>query len=577
MPRRADGFAHRWRVGVVVMMLATSARPLRAQQAEQPPAVMRALDLESAGKLREAAALFRATLRERPTAEALLGLERVYAELQMSDSLLAPLDSLIARRPREALYRTVQLRTLQILRRDDGLRDAFIAWTRASPREVAPYREYARVLIALGRPALADSVVQQGRRAVGSGRELAYETAQLRAAQGQWEASATAWRQALADAPYLASAAAYALAPMPAARREAIRVTFRALPAELGARRALAELELSWGRPQEAWDALRVVPADSAAATAWSEFGERAFDEERFVIARDALAASLAVRPSPDVALHAAIAALRSGDPARVFTLAPLGDPSVDSLRLVRDRLPLHVEALAALGRVTEAEALVTRYDRALAPGQRLRLSRMLASAYVRAGDLPRARAALASDRGAAGDDSSEASGWLALYEGRLGAARAMLTTARDPGPELAFALGIVARTRGADGPELGAAFLALARGDSAGAASKFVDAAARHPEAATALLLAAARLTAARHDDAGASALWSRLVAGSPDSPEAVEAELEWARALRRRGAVAEAIAHLEHLILGAPQSALLPQARRELDLARAALPVRQ
>ena len=51
-------------------------------------------------------------------------------------------------------------------------------------------------------------------------------------------------------------------------------------------------------------------------------------------------------------------------------------------------------------------------------------------------------------------------------------------------------------------------------------------------------------------------------------------DTELEWARALRRRGDVRGAIARLEHLILGSPQSALLPQARRELEQARRSIP---
>jgi tetratricopeptide (TPR) repeat protein len=239
---------------------------------------------------------------------------------------------------------------------------------------------------------------------------------------------------------------------------------------------------------------------------------------------------------------------------------------------VARDVVPLHVEALAALGRGADAEAVVERFDRYLAPGQRMRLARTVASAWVRAGDIPRARAALR----AAGEDadSSEAAGWLALYEGRLGDARALLKSARDAGPELAFALGIVARRRGDSARELGAAFLALARGDTTSAATQFVSAAERHPEAASALLSAAARLLAAHGDDKGAVLLWQRIVAQHADAPEAAESELEWARTLRRRGDAAGAITHLEHLILSAPQSALLPQARRELELARGAVP---
>jgi len=534
--------------------------------------VLRALDLENAGKYREAAQLFRTALRTSPTAGALLGLERAYAELGMSDSLLAPLDSLIARRPRDPLFRSVQLRTLQILRKEDLLRAAFERWAREMPRDPAPYREYARLLLQLGRSAAADSIVQRGRRSLGGTRDLEYETAQLRAAQGQWLPSAEAWRRALADAPHLAGAAAYALAPTPAAARDSIRLIFVASPADLGSRSALAELELAWGRPSEAWEALRVLPPDTVAARVWTEFGERALAEERYAVARDALAAALRAHRTPALALSAARAALRAGSPADVFTLAPLTDADADPSRLARDYVPLHVEALAALGRAEQAEALVDRYDRHLAPGQRMRLARTLATAWVRAGDLQRARAALR----AAGEDadSSEAAGWLALYEGRLAAARALLRDARDPGPELALALGILARTRGDSAVELGGAFLTLARGDSTGAATWFLSAAERHPEAASAIVLAAARLRAAHGDAAGATTLWQRVVTQYADSPEAAESELEWARALRRRGDTAAAITHLEHLILSAPQSALLPQARRELELARGAVP---
>lgn len=557
-------------MSLTLSLLLSRAESARAQETDSP-VVQRALMLENSGKHREAAQLFRSALGAMPNAGALLGLERAYAELGMSDSLLAPLDSLIARDPREPLYRSVQLRTLQMLRREDRLRVAFERWVRDAPRNPAPYREYARMLLQLGRSSSADSIVQRGRLALGSARDLEYETAQLRAAQGQWRASAEAWRRALADAPHLASAAAYALAPTPANARDTLRAIFLGRPAEPGARSALAELELTWGRPRDAWDALRSLAPDTIAARLWGEFGERAFGDERYVIARDALAASLRINPSRPLALIAAAAALRAGAPADVFTLLPLADAraGADSARDAREVLPLHVEALAALRRPADAEAMVERYDRHVVPGQRVRLARLLATAWVQSGDIARARTALR----AAGEDadSSEAAGWLALYEGRLDAARALLKGTRETGSDLSLVLGILSRTRADAAPELGAAFLALARGDSSRAAAQLVAAAARHEDAASAIIAAAARLLATRTGD-GAVALWQRIVTQYPESPEAAESELEWARALRRRGDVAGAIAHLEHLILSAPASALLPQARRELELARAA-----
>jgi hypothetical protein len=113
----------------------------------------------------------------------------------------------------------------------------------------------------------------------------------------------------------------------------------------------------------------------------------------------------------------------------------------------------------------------------------------------------------------------------------------------------------------------VGAAFLALARGDTARAAGELADAAGTVPEAAPLLLVTAARLHAARGDTARAITLWQRVVEQSAGAPEAPEADLAWARALRRRGDAAGARARLEHLIVTWPESALVPIARRELE----------
>jgi len=547
------------------------AQSTQADQAESPE-VARALDLENSGKYREAAALYRAAMSTHPTPIVVLGLERAYAELGKSDSLLAPLDTVMRMQPREPLYHVVHLRTLQLLHRYDAMPAAFERWVRDDPKDAAPYAEYARVLIDLGRPGAADSVIQRGHAALGTTRDLQYQTALMRAAMGEWQLSASAWRQALATQPVLASSAAYSLAPAPIGVRPAIRATLAAPPAEAGPRRALAELEIAWGQPQSAWDALRTIPADTISATVWEEFGDRQMADERYSLASDALAAALKVRSTPVLALKAATAALRAGHPNDVFTLAPISAVEADPSTAARDYLPVHVEALAALGRGAEAEALVGKYDRWLAPGQHARMTKLIASAWVRAGDLTRARAALR----AAGEDadSSDAAGLIALYEGRLDAARAMLRGTRDQSAEMALVLALVSRVRSDASPQLGAAFLALARGDTTTAAQRFIDASERHPDAASALLLTAARLYAAHGDGARAVTLWQRIVAQSAESPEATEAELEWARALRKGGNTADAITHLEHLIISAPQSALLPQARRELELARGAVP---
>lgn len=559
---------------LVVALRIASAGQLEAQAPAPADTMMfyKALDLEAAGKYREAAPLFRAALRTSAVVNALLGLERVYAELGWSDSLVVPLDTLIASNPQEETYRTVQLRTLQSLGKDADLRRAFDRWMHDMPNSAAPYREYARLLLQKNQAVAADSVLIRARQVLGTTKDLQLELAQARAAQGQWVESAQAWRQALLTADYLEQAAAYALAPTPSSVRQQIREIFLAPPVEVPSRRALADLETGWGSPADGWNALKDLPPDSASADAWSEFAKRAEAEERWTIAREALELAVGWKRTPELALRAATAALNAGDAAAALRLAPITDGHDDSAVVARSYLPLHARALAALGRPAEAERLVETYDRFLSPGAHNTLTRAIAWGWVRTGNMDRARAALAAT-GADGD-SSDAAGWLALYEGNLKAARGLLRGGTESSPELALALGLIARLKADSAPAIGHAFLALARGDSAGAIAQFVQAADQTPTVRSLLLATAAQLETARKNDAAAIALWKRIVESEGETPEAPQAELEWARLLRRNGDIPGAATHLEHMILTYSHSALVPQARRELELAKSAIP---
>ncbi len=274
---------------------------------------------------------------------------------------------------------------------------------------------------------------------------------------------------------------------------------------------------------------------------------------------------ALGLKQSPAVALRAANASLSAGDPSMALDLTTLAERGLDSAQVAQRVLPVRVRALATLGRPQAAESLVTAFGARVDPPLARRLSGAIARGWVKVGDLKRAKAALDA-AGTEGDDDQVA-GWVALYLGDLAGARRELAHAREGGGDAVSALALLARTKSPTGPRTGAAFLALARGDTVGASRGFVDAAAELPEAAPLLLSLAGRLHAARRDDAQALALWTRVVRDFALAPEAPEAELEWARALVRQGTVPAAIEHLEHLIITWPTSALVPQARRELD----------
>jgi tetratricopeptide (TPR) repeat protein len=513
---------------------------------------------------------YRAALDESLTAS-ILGIERVYDQLGKRDSVLPLIDSLIVKRPREPMLRTIQLRTLAFLHRDEATAASFERWVTVAPRDAAPYREYARLLLDEGKSAQADTVLQRAQKALGGTRDITVEMAQLRAATGLWELSAQAWREALATSPYLDQAAVFSLFPTPDSARAAVRQVFRAPPVQVDARRTLALLELRWSSAREGWLALKDLPPSDDAAKAWEQFGDEAEASGAWLIARDAFAAALARKPTRELAIRAANDALSGGDAASAVTLLEPFAAAADS-EAVRTILPIRVRALSALGRAADAEQLIAANATSLDSLAKVRLVRMAAWGWVRAGDLAKARAAMGTTP--MGEDEDRTMGWISLYEGDLKSARRILKRSAETDPELVLALALLARTRVDSAPSVGSAFLALARGDSAAAASQLESAAPQVPDAASLMLNAAARIVAARGSDSSAVRLWQVVVEQYSSAPEAAEADLEWARVLRKRGDTAGAVQRLEHMILTYPRSALVPQARRELDLAKQSVP---
>ena len=554
-----------------MLALALSGAGAGAARAQDADRLARAEALEEQQQWLAAGAAYRDVLAREPASlGALLGLERVYDQLGVRDSLTPYVDRALRLEPRDVGLRTLQLRTARAVGGRAALRAAFESWRRAAPGDASPYRAYARMLLADGDAAAADTLLAEAAATTGDARNFAYETAMLQAARGQWAAAAAAWRDAAGDRPYFSQAAVYSLAPTPTAQRDGVRRALAAPPPAPGARAVLASLELAWGDPRRGWDALRDLPPDSQRTTLWRDYAQRAEGADAWLVARDALVA--AATPALDGALFADAArdALRGGDARGADSIAAFAAALMDSAAAANVAVPVRVEALSVLGRGRDAEQLATAYARWCTLEQRAAMARWVAWAWVRAGDLTRARASLE----ASGEDAGDAAGWFELNEGDLAAARRRLAPERARSADELTAVAVLGRTTKDRSPAAGAAFLALARGDSAAAARYFALAAIELADAAPLLLAEAARIEAARGDDAAAIAIWQRIVEQMPQSPEAPASDLAWARALRRSHADAAAVARLEHLILNYPESALLPQARRELDAARRTVP---
>jgi tetratricopeptide (TPR) repeat protein len=568
MKRDACGRRWTWTAAALAFIagcgMAAPSRPVAAQA--QPTAVSRAVDLEQAGRWADAIVAWRRVLAAGDVEQGALGLERVYAQLGREDTVRALVDSLLASRPGNRVLRGIQLRTLRSLGRTDDESAAFEAWVASAPDDASPYKEYANQLLMDGRAARADTVLQRGVRKLGaSGFQL--ELAQLYVALGQWGRGAAAWREIVAAEPYMDQSALFSMGAVPASERDSVRAALAAPPMSVGARKVLGQLELQWLNAREGWRVLSALTAADSAYDTWADFASGAERQGAWIPARDALLRMSSVKPQLSVLLRAAAAAVSGGEPATALPVLADARRRADAAALRTQVLPLEIRALTALGRAAEAEALVQRDGASADAVTRQVYARQIAWGWVRAGEVEKARAALA---GASADDDQEVSGWIALFEGDLVRARAGLRRPADATPDVVTAMALLGRTRADTSVMAGAAFLALARGDTATAAQRLERAAVELDDAAPLLLAFAARLWSQRKADATAISLWSRIVQQYPQSPEAAESDLEWARTLRRRGDAAGARERLEHLIISYPQSALVPQARRELEALR-------
>ncbi len=548
---------------LLLSVAAVTPASLTSQQMtdRSTPALIRGLDLEQRGRNAEAAAAFREALGSGDMLPALLGLERVYATMSKSDSLVSLADSLAHAHPAETMVHIVRLRVLLYARRPTAARAAFAEWTKLAPKQITPYREYTRLLLDAGDLAGADSVITAAQPLPGAAIALGPERARILSARGDWSHAALAWRGAVERGPQLVPEAAFALGAATGDGRDDIRRTLGSGSSPAG-RMLLSQIEMMWGSPAAAWSALASLPPDAPTVAAWRDFAERAEGTEAWLPARDAWRAVLsATKCDGETALRATDDAVRGGDPTSALALLDSFPCAASNPSMAGVAASLRVRALALAGRAPEATAALAKL--AVTDDERRILLTDVAWAWVRAGDTGKARAMMGD---ALADDTTGVRGWLALYDGDIATARTALRESGTPSSDAVRAQAIIARTRADRAPKFGAAFLALARRDSAAAAQLFEAAAAELPDAASLLLASAAEIRYARGDATGAIALWQRVLDQYASSADAPPAELALARALLAAGDRAGAKAHVEHLILTWQDSSLVPQARQLL-----------
>lgn len=541
-------------------------------------------ELERSGKYADAANIYLTTIRTDPTnVPALLGLERVLFVLNRMPELLPLVQRARARAPENVALRSLEVRVYANLNQQDSLEAVVRRWAATAPQSDAPYREWG---LALADRRMYDDARRAfliGRRTLGGEGTLAIELAEMEQRAGNWDAAAREWARAIAQSHDVAPNAATQLADAPSVMRDRVLRVLLAPEANRGARRLAAEVLLIWGRPNEAWAAMESTlgsrdPATQADLRRFTDVAAGISTPEGHRVRGLALSRWADLVPSP-LAERARAEAVRelleANDraSARRILEAHSGAQGVTQVALL--------QLMIADGQLEAVERRLGSDSGAALPAEdRASLKLALARARVARGELDRASAAL-------GNDSSVAAiaqrGWIALYRGDL---RAAMDAFRIAGPyagdrssatDRTAMMALLQRVQEPSSAELGAALLALARGDSAAAVAALRRAAgALSPQGGRLEVLLIAGQVAARlgQQEVTAVALFDEIVRAGGDGAAPAAAELEWSRLLIRRGQAAEAIPHLEHLILTYPNSAVVPEARRELERARGAIP---
>ncbi len=557
--------------------------PLPAAQA-----ISQGFELERQGRVEQAAALYASALHGDPASvPALLGLERVLPPLGRLGELL-PLVQRALAVDTGAAVRALAVRTFTALEENDSAAALVRRWAAGRPGDPAPWREWAIALEDHQRFEDARNAIMEGRHALGTASALAIEQGELEQRVGDWQAAALAWAVAATEPQHLPNAVSQ-LEDAPVDQRDRVVRTLTGPSASIPARRIAAELLLGWGQPDRGWTTLEgtLNSPTPEAGLALRRFAERATGSAVAVrrVRGLALARLADILPGPlasRMRAEAARALLDAGDrtAARAVLAKLAGDPTApaDVQALAQSAL---VDAALAEGELDSAASGLARLeaDPRASSEERARLRYGLVDAWIRSGRLDRAENALGADSSV---EALALHGWVSLYRGDLKAATDAFRTAgpyagdRDAATARTAMLALLEQIDATRSPDLGAALLVLARGDSSGAVAALRRAGERlgggRPDV---LLLAghiAARLGGSQEGTAGD--LFAEIVRTGGGGAAAPAAELEWARLLLRQVRPADAVTHLEHLILTYPTSAVVPEARRELERAKGAIP---
>jgi tetratricopeptide (TPR) repeat protein len=544
---------------------------------------------EAGGDLARAAALLRGVLEREPTSlPALLAYERVLRAEGSLGELIPVLDRLLAAEPNSAIGHQLRVRVLSEMNRVGELERAVDAWIEATPRLETPYREAARVWQQRGEPSRALKTLEQGRSRLRRGDALGLEMGELAVALGDVQRAVREWDLAVGKDGRGFSLVRRRLAAAPDGGARVLPGLVDALtrsPSSAPRQRAAAELAIDAGLGRRAEEISRQVAralSPPERATFLIEVARRADGARLPSLAYWAYTAMLDGKTAPPLSIRSRLGtlALQLGDTAaaREHFLAIEQAFAAGSAER-RQAVAVRLELTAREGKLEEALAEFDRFRAEYHDAPELdELAAVLGGRLLETGDAEGAERVLSAS---SGPHAALARSRIDLTRGDLASARRALLAAapRLTGAQATETLAlatVLGRVSADGGKVLARAMAQMAAGEVAAGVGTLADSTAELGREERGAILDFAAGFADRAGLAEESErIHRQIITELPGAQEAPAALLALGRLLaQREDRREEARSFLERLILDYPRSALVPQARRELDRLQGRVP---
>lgn len=572
--------------------IATGQQPRTQPAADAELELLRSASTrEAAGDLDEAERLLRLLLERYPVSPAAVSsLERVLRAKGDVRAVLPAVAALLSAEPHSSAGHEIKLRVMVEVDSVAGIAQAAEEWIRAAPRSEEPYRELAGFHEDHGNLAAAIQVLERGRVTLADSAALAVEMGALFIRTGDVQRGAREWARVFGEDGRGQVSVLRNLARAESGREEVASRLIDVLvsePTTVARRRAATQIAVDVGLEDQAIRVGGRVARELDSRTRAGFLNELAGRAEASARSRVVLWAleqlrADAERAAERVALDQRIATVAEGMGETERALAAHNRIATTSLPGSQERR----RALVAVVRLTlergdarsvrdQLEALRIEFPDAPELDQ---LAGDVALWLHARGDKAEARNILA---GLQGPWSTRERAFLDLADGKVNEGREQLLEAAETLPAIEATRAItMARALGKVQPQVGRVVAEAAvearRGRLRDAEERLTAALPRTAMTDRPALLA---LAADFAEEAGRSdralELRRTIARDHADSAEAPVAMLGAARALGERSeGITEAVEILERLILTHPESAVIPQARRELERYRARAP---